>query len=391
MNIEERIQRRRRPDHEPRVVRKSDALNPIAHPADPTGRALEIEQLLDAFDPVFDGQPPADCYVWGPKGAGKSAVIRALFVHLDRLIGRAPDRIYTTTRAEPTADIAFVYVDGRAATTGFALLHAVLSSLSSDPVPKKGVGTDALRAQLRDRLAPDSRYAVVAVDHVEEPKTLSVQAVYEQFDAFGSSVTPVLSGRSPPDEIEADCLTEARTVRFGSYRQHMLVEILAVRQTDGLSNSAVTHDQLRGLAAWANGDAHDALAALFSAGLIADENGHERITPADLSAGMDAVPHSCVSLGRVLALPESRQQVLCRLLALSDADCHSVGTAADAIADERVDLSRATIERVLYELAEVDIVRRLKVDDPSQAGRPPSRLEPRFPTLVFSHLAAACP
>jgi len=43
---------------------------------------------------------------------------------------------------------------------------------------------------------------------------------------------------------------------------------------------------------------------------------------------------------------------------------------------------------VLYELAEAGVIRRLKVDDAKQVGRPPSRLEPRFPTLVFRHLSA---
>jgi len=65
-----------------------------------------------------------------------------------------------------------------------------------------------------------------------------------------------------------------------------------------------------------------------------------------------------------------------------------VSTAADAIADNQIDLSRSTIERVLYELAEAGIVRRVKLDDATQVGRPPSRLEPRFPTLVFQHFSS---
>jgi len=41
---------------------------------------------------------------------------------------------------------------------------------------------------------------------------------------------------------------------------------------------------------------------------------------------------------------------------------------------------------VLYELAEAGIVRRVKAEQPSETGRPPSRVEPRFPTLVFEQL-----
>ncbi|MFW6321915.1 MAG: AAA family ATPase, partial [Halohasta sp.] len=184
MNLEERILRRQQTDHEPRLVRDTDALNPIAHPTEPTGRGLAIEQLLDVLDPAFDGRPTTDCYVWGPKGTGKSAVIRSLFSRLDRLIGRSTGRIYTTTRAEPTADVAFVYVDSRQAKSGFALVHTVLNSLTSDPVPKQGVGADAIRERLADRLAVGGQSIVVAVDHVGEPETLAAETVCEQFEAF---------------------------------------------------------------------------------------------------------------------------------------------------------------------------------------------------------------
>ena len=386
MNIEERILRRQQTDHEPQLVRESDALNPIAHPTEPTGRGLAIEQLLDVLDPAFDGRLPSDGYVWGPKGTGKSAVIRALFAQLDRLIGRSTGRIYTTTRAEPTADVAFVYVDGRQAKTGFALVHTVLNSLTSDPVPKQGVGADAIRTRLADRLAVDAQSVVVAVDHVGEPETLAAETVCEQFDTLGASVSTVLVGHDDPETMTG-LLDDPETVRFAPYRRHTLIEILTTRQTDGLIRAAVTHQQLREVAAWADGDSHDALAALFSAGLIADDNDHEQIGPDDLAAGMNAVPKPSVSLGRVLALPESRQQVLCRLVDLPTEDRNSVGAAADGIADDRLDLSRSTIERVLYELAEAGVIRRVKVDDSERIGRPPSRLEPRFPTLVFRHLS----
>jgi len=388
MNLEERIVRRQRPDSEPRLVLESDALNPIAHPTEPVGRGLVIEQLLDALEPAFEDRCPPDCYVWGPKGAGKSAIVRSLFAQLDRLIGRAHGRIYTTTRTEPTADIAFVYTDGRVAKTGFALLHAVLNELTPDPVPKQGVSADTIRHRLADRLDPGSRSVVVAVDHVGEPETLSAEAISEQFSHFDESVALVLCGRQEPAAV-TDSLTDPETVRCDAYRRHTLIEILTSRGADGLTRSAISHERIRELAGWADGDAHDALAALFSAGLDAQRRGHDRIDAIALEAGTDAVPKPCVSLGRLLALPESRQRILGRLIGLLEADRNSVSAAADAIAGDRIELSRATIERVLYELAEAGIVRRHKVDAESHVGRPPSRLEPRFPTLVFDHLTAA--
>jgi len=389
MNLQERIARRKRTTGDVRLLRASDALNPTAHPVEPTGRGLVIEQLLDVLDPVFDGEAPPDCYVWGPKGSGKSVIVRGLFAQLDRQIGRESSRIATSTRTAPVADIAFVYVDGRQAKTGFALLHAVLDSLTAEAVPKQGVGAATMQRRLADRLAPTNRHVVVAVDHVAEPETLSVETVCEQFEPFASSVSVVITTRHAPEDAEIECLNADQTVGFSAYRRHTLIEVLTSRQTDGLLSTMISHERLRALADWADGDAHDGLAALFSGGLIADKNNNERIEAADLDAGMAAVPRPCVSLGRVLALPESRQQVLSKLIELPETARNSVGTAADSIAEGQIDLSRATIERMLYELAEAGIVRRVKLDTATQIGRPPSRLELQFPTLVFQHLTSA--
>ncbi len=388
MNLEERIVRRKRTNGHSRLLEASNALNPIAHPIEPTGRGLVIEQLLDVLDPVFADQLPPDCYVWGPKGSGKSVVVRGLFAQLDRLIGRDVGRIYTTTRTEPVSDMPFVYVDSRQTKSAFALLHAVLDRLSNEPVPKQGLGAETVQRRLTERLEPADRHVVVAVDHVAEPETLSVETACEQFEPVASSVSAVIVSRHPPNAAAIECLDGRQTVEFSSYRRHTLLEVLATRQTDGLTSTDISHDQLRALAEWADGDAHDALAALFSSGLLAEQHGSERIEQPHLNAGMEAVPQPCVSLGRVLALAESRQQVLSGLIQLPEAVRNSVSTAADAIVDDRIDLSRATIERVLYELAEAGIIRRVKLDDATQVGRPPSRLEPRFPTLVFRRLTS---
>jgi predicted ArsR family transcriptional regulator len=79
--------------------------------------------------------------------------------------------------------------------------------------------------------------------------------------------------------------------------------------------------------------------------------------------------------------------VLRRLVDLDESDTASVDDAAAAIAGARgVDLSEGTVKRFLYELAEDGIVQRVTTSTTTSAGRPPSRLEPRFPTLVFRRL-----
>ncbi len=388
MKIEERIARRQQTEYAPRLVLDYAALNPIVHTGEPVGRGSLIERLLDSLDSVFSGRAPDDLYVWGPKGSGKSAIIRALFEQLDRLLGRIDGQIYTTTRAQAAPGVEFVYIDGRTAKTSFALLHAVLNGLVSEDVPKQGIGADALVGRLRKQITPTNHHVVVAIDHLNEPETLSIAEVYDEFEPFRSSLACLFVGRTEPTETVVSELDRINTLEVERYRRHALVEVLTSRIADGMLRSVITHEQLRELAGWADGDAHDALAALFTTALSAETHQHDTISSDDLAAGMAAVPADSVSLGRVLSLPESRQQVLYQLIELPDHDRNSVQAAADAIYRAEIDLSRATVERVLYELAEAGIIRRVKTDRSDTLGRPPSRLELRFPTQVFKELSA---
>jgi Cdc6-like AAA superfamily ATPase len=388
MDLDERIERRRRGESERALVRDFDVLSPVTHLAEPNGRGPVLERLLDVLDPTFDGDLPDDAYVWGPKGAGKSAVVSALFGLLSEQNNRRRSTILTTTRAVAPPTTVFVYVDARYATSEFALYHDILDSIVEESVPEGGIGTADLRDRLNDELA-GSTQVVVAVDHLNEFDTFSTARVAELLDM--SSVAYVAIGRDPPasasESDETIGVDVDETVEVPRYEPHALVDLLTQRASLGLARGALSHPDIREVASWADGDAHDALAAVFGAADHALERGADRLTTADLEPGMEAVPWQSVSLGRVLALPENRQRILLRLLDLDAAAVSSVTAATDALtADPRVGLSATTVKRVLYELAEAGIVKRVETEGDSGLGRPPSRLEPQFPTRVFRRL-----
>jgi Cdc6-related protein, AAA superfamily ATPase len=383
MELQDRIARRQHADDARPTY---DAISPLVHPSEPVGRGTVIEQLLDVIGPIFDTERPADSYVWGPKGAGKSAVVRALFAECSRQHGERTTQIYTTTRAEPATEVRFLYVDSRRAQSAFALLHTVVSGLSSSSVPKQGVSSETMCDRLDTQLSKRDRQLVVAVDHVGEPETLDSAAVFEQFKPFRSSISCLAVGRSKPADTAIADRQAIKRVHIEPYTQHTLIEVLTSRVADGRLRSATTADGLKQVATWADGDAHDALAALFGAAVSVGADAETQIGESALATGMAAVPQPSVALGRVMSLPASRKRIVRRLIELSEPDRKSVKTAADAISNDGLDLSRATIERILYELAEAGIVRRIKAEQPSETGRPPSRLEPRFPTLVFKAL-----
>ena len=381
MNLDERIERRLA-DREPGLVRNYEQLNPVAHPEEPSGRGPVLERLLDHLGPTFDGELPPPIHVRGPKGAGKSAVVSALFGRLSERTRRSRTAIPTTTRAGRESTPSFVYIDARYAGSDFGIYRTVLDGLVDETVPRQGIGTDRLRAKLSARLADDS--VVVAVDHVGEPGAYSRDEVEQLFEPLSEAVAWVTVGRESPSAIDRP---RVRTVEVGAYDDHALVDVLTDRTSAGLVHRSLAHEQVRRVVEWADGDAHDALAAVFAAADAARRDHQSAIRETDLEAGMDDVPWGSISLGRVLALRENRQRILYELVGLPSDERESVTTAAEAIARAPdVDLSPSTVTRVLYELAETDVVRRVTRDATSGQGRPPSRVEPRFPTRAFRRL-----
>jgi len=386
MDLDERIRRRQNQTDVPKLVRDYDALSPVTHLDAPSGRGPVFEQLLDHLDPVFEGELPPNGYVYGPFGAGKSAVAVSLFEHLSGFASNARSMIHTSTRQRTPRLPHFVTVDLREASGQFAFYHRILDSVADESVPEHGIGTDELRERLHDRIEQSRVGSVVLVDHVGEPTTLDPASVVDLLAGLPSNMSWLAVSRLPPDEM---VLTEytATSIQVEPYQKQMLVDVLMTRASAGLSEQRFSYERARQIADWAGGNAHHALAVLFVAVDRANRDGRRQITDADVTAAINNVPDPSVSLARVLTLPPNKQAVLRELVDLGPAERNSVKSATDSISDApRLDLTRGTIKRFLYELAECEILRRVDTGEQATKGRPPSRLEIRFPATAFRRL-----
>jgi len=384
MDLAQRIRRRRRRGADRPIILDYEPLSPVAHVQEPVGRGPILERVLDHLNPVFEGTLPPDLYIWGPSGSGKSAMITALFDRLQSMTVQPHAVIHTSTRAQTVELPTFVYVDARVADSEFQLYHRVLEAVSSDDAPQQGVSTAELQSRLQSAVSGSSG-VVLAVDPVDEPGSLTTQQLSDWFEPFGHTISLALIGRTPSEAVHDEWSGEE--IEIPGYGQQVLIDVLMTRGSDGLARDALQHSQARKLASWAGGDAHDALAALFGAADRADAAGVDRIRDEDVQAGIDAVPSPNVSLGVVLSLRENRQRVLRALLDLDSEECASVTETTEAIARiSNIDLSPGTVKRFLYELAERGVVERVSTARAEGHGRPPSRVEPRFPTLVFRRL-----
>lgn len=386
MDLSARIRRRQRKGNEPRLVEDYEVLSPAAHIDEPPDRGSVFEQLLDHLDQVFDGNLPPNGYVYGPQGAGKSAILTALFAHLERISTDNRSVVYTSTRVSSPTSPRFVYLDVREITSEFAFYHDILDALVEETIPEHGIGTEELRNRLHASIETAQAGVVIAVDHVDEPETVETSDLIRWFSGLPSNVSWLAVGRTDPAAMPLVEYT-ADTIHIDRYRREMLVDVLMMRASQGLGQQALDHDTARRIAEWADGNAHDALTALFIAADRADQAGRTALATADVDEAIAEIPRPSVSLGRVLTLPANKQRVLRELIDLPAEDRGSVTETADAIsARPGVDLSAGTVKRFLYELAEIEILERIQTERRASKGRPPSRIELRFPPSAFARL-----
>jgi Cdc6-like AAA superfamily ATPase len=375
MDLAERIERRRTRRSRNELIVDRDSLNPAVHPPEPVGREALFEAFLNAIDPLFDRAVPPNTYVWGPGGAGKSAIVTALLSALDAEIG-GTEPFYTATRGgSDHPEVRFVYLDARRARSRFQVYRELLDDLQVESVPKRGVSTETLRKRI-DAVASKSETVLVAVDHLGEPTTVDLADLHAFFEPFGT-LAWIGVGRRPPGELSFPM--PEQQIHVPAYT-HELVDVLTVRGSRGLSHT-LDHGHARRIAEWAGGDAHDALAALFVAAVTAQADGATRVRD-----GIAAIPTDGVPIGRVLTLSRNERQVVEQLLALSLDDEVRIEDAATRIAG-RTDLTDATVKRLLYELAQFGVLERREVTVGTRiTGRKPSGVALNFSPELFTAL-----
>jgi len=380
MDLTERIDRRRTRNSKHELVVDPDSLNPVVHPAEPVGRETLFEALLDAIDPLFEQAVPPDVYVWGPSGSGKSAIVTALMSALEtKMQSQRP--FYAATRGQTKGDgVEFAYLDARQATSRFQLYRELLDELLVDAVPERGMSTDALERKIQS-IQSTGTTVVVAVDHLGESRTADVAEIHQFFEPF-ENLAWLGVGRTPPEDVSLPI--PEQHVHVPAYGNE-LVDTLTVRGSQGLSHT-LDHRHAQRLAEWADGDAHDALAALFIAANVAEGADATRLRDEDVEAGIEAVPRDGVPIGQVLALSENEHHILERLLALDRDEERPIEKTAQLIG-EQTDLTPGTVKRQLYELAQFGVLSRQEVTvGPPGNGRRPSGVTPNFSATLFTLL-----
>jgi len=226
---------------------------------------------------------------------------------------------------------------------------------------------------------------IVAIDHLGGRES-TFEDVIEWVEPFSETVGLVAIGRGPPEETPFETMA-GDSYRFTPYQKNKLADILTQRASYGLVDDSLTYDAVEPIIEWANGNAHDAIAALFVAADRAERRNQDRIDQAAANAAVETLPEDPVSLDRLCVQPENRQAVLRELVELDPANRESVEMAAEAVTEQLSrELSQGTVKRFIYEAAEEGLLDRVEKSGHAGSGRPPSSIKPAFPVPVFRRL-----
>jgi len=376
MDLQERIARRRSARQGRRIVVDRDQLSPVVHRPEPVGRGPCWSNCSTRSSRSSTELPPPVAIV-GPAGSGTSAVVTAMFDALNDQFGGSSRAIETTTRGGRTEPVTwFVTVDGRQVESPSRSTERCCRGSHRNGFPESGVGTDDLRDRLSDRLSRPDRRAVVAIDH------------HDARDARGRS-RPRTAGtgrglRHRRGRTDRTRRSPGETVTVPAYRDHELVDVVTDRVSTGLAAGALDHGAVRELADWADGNAHDALAALFGAAVLASEDEADRIeSPTSRQRGPTCPTTACTSLERSRFRPPgngccSRSSISIRVTARS-ASCERYRRP--------VVTNRRNGHAIPLRARGSRRHRTGSVVVPGHnSGRQPSTVEPRYPTIAFRSL-----
>jgi orc1/cdc6 family replication initiation protein len=257
----------------PAVITNARVLQADFVPADVEHRHEEINRLSAALDPLLDGDPAENAFLFGPTGVGKTCVSRFTLQQLQRKL----------------LDVRVQHVNCWQDHTRFRLLYRLLDGIDRTvDIHRRSTPHDLLLERLRE--ADDHPYVVV-LDEVDQ---LADKRVLYDLERLPHLTMVCIANREADlfaglDERVRSRLSGGPHIQFDRYTLAELTAILRDRVDEGFEPGAVPEGLLADIADGAAGDARVGIHALRTAAREAEAAGRDHLTEADVET---AVPQA---------------------------------------------------------------------------------------------------
>lgn len=289
-----------------RIFRNENALLPDFSPAELLHRDSQLQEIARALKPLASASKPANLFIYGPTGTGKTSSVRHVFQQLSEYSGK----------------VACVYVN----CWEYSSKQAVLSKLAEffqEPLPRRGLATDEVFHRVMQRAKYDGKSIAIALDEADrlfgrdgESLLYELARAHEMFKvACGLLViTNNYELVSSLDERARSSLS-LRPLEFPQYSPQELKDIVRERAREAFFPGVCPEEVIAlcaGHGARMKGDARVAINVLLEAARNAESDGRPKI---DLSDAKKAVEQSsAVSLKKNVSLMNENERLLFTIL-----------------------------------------------------------------------------
>lgn len=339
------------------------------------GRNAEVDKLVEMFSPLEFRGYPANCFIYGKSGSGKTVTIRFF---MTKLLEMLENRKYLDH------PLKCVYVSCKAHRNSNAVMYEIITQI--DPlttIPRKGYSLDFYYSALWELIKEHNISLVVVLDEIDQLKQNDV--LYMLSRAGESKLLPTrhfittvgvsndLLFRDKLDSRTKSSM-EFKDVKFDPYDAEQIRMILCDRVKYAFYEGAIVEETVNlcaAISARVHGDARQAIDLLKSAAAYAERNGLPQVLPEHIDKAFEILEEDTI-LSFVDTLPLHDKLVLLAAAKLSN----NIKTIPDSVKVtklynklcemiEEKPQARTTVSNKLREFATMNIIK----DTPVKRGK----------------------
>jgi len=272
-------------------------------------REAQLERLGMIFRPVLDGTMAQTAFMIGRVGTGTTATSKRFCLDLMK------------AAQEKGRTMDYIIVNCRQRSTEVAVLRRIVMHFDEN-FPDRGFSTEEMLRSIRKHIEKRKMHLVVVLDEADVLLSKGAADLIYQLTRFDEEVIGgrpsmsviMISQKNVLDMLDAassSTFRRANAIRFDKYDVRDLVDILKVRADLAYHPGVVRQDSLDLMADIASefGDARFAIELLDKAGMLAEEEGSEHLTPENVR-GAKALTYSVVTESKIEDLDKQHKMVL---------------------------------------------------------------------------------